>query len=78
MSDYIFSDRPDAGRQLAQRLLHLLSPALLSSAPEKAMWLKIAEEWERMAGEASEDQKGGQFAQQPGVDPVSKEPEDAG
>ena len=32
MSDYIFSDRPDAGRQLAQRLLHLLSrnPVILA------------------------------------------------
>ena len=38
----------------------------LRSAPEQAMWLRIAEEWERMADKA-EGKPTGQFAEQPGV-----------
>jgi hypothetical protein len=38
---------------------------LLTSAPEKAMWLNIAEQWERMAREADRGHQGGQLAQQP-------------
>ena len=40
--------------------------ALLSSAPDKAMWLRIAEEWEKLAENAGGDQ-GPQFAEQPGA-----------
>jgi hypothetical protein len=40
--------------------------AHLSSAPEKAMWLQIAKEWDRMAEEASGNQ-GAELAQQSGA-----------
>jgi hypothetical protein len=43
---------------------------LLTSAPEKAMWLRIADEWERMAGEADRGQRRGQLAQQPAAVPM--------
>jgi hypothetical protein len=39
---------------------------LLTSEPEKAMWLRIADEWEQMAGEADR----GQLAQQPAAVPM--------
>ena len=40
--------------------------ALLSSAPEKAVWLRIAEEWEKLA-ENADGKQGPQFAEQPGA-----------
>ena len=41
--------------------------ALLSSAPEKALWLRIAEEWERLAENKGGGNQGPQLAEQPGA-----------
>jgi hypothetical protein len=67
-------NRADDSRKHAQASRETAD--LLSSPPEKAMRLKIAEEWDRMAEETSARHQGGQLAEQPGVVPPQKEPDE--